>query len=81
MKPLKLRVDQAQIRETKVEELDEALNVTQNFLYATRELFLLRDDLEKPISESDIKYVNKIIKETYVIIRSKMDPPSLVDLK
>ncbi|CAF4385041.1 unnamed protein product, partial [Adineta steineri] len=45
----------------------DALNQTEQFLYATRTLFL-RKELEddKPISEIEIKHLEKMIKDTYL---------------
>jgi len=41
--------------------------MTEHFLQATRSLLFKKDnDDEKPFTEAEIKYVEKIIKDTYV---------------
>ncbi|CAF0754416.1 unnamed protein product [Adineta steineri] len=64
-KSLKTRVREVDLRPIKLQELKDALNQTEQFLYATRTLFL-RKDLEddKPISEIEIKHLEKMIKDT-----------------
>ncbi|CAF3534696.1 unnamed protein product [Adineta steineri] len=66
-KSLKTRVREVDLRPIKLQELKDALNQTEQFLYATRTLFL-RKDLEddKPISEIEIKHLDKMIKDTYL---------------
>ena len=68
-KALKLRVHEAELRPKKLQDLKDALNVTETFLQATRQLFVRKDDDDKPFTDSEIKHVEKIIRETYVSIR------------
>ncbi len=65
-KSLILRVREVDLRPQKIQELKEALNLTESFLQTTRLLFLKKDDDEKPFTEGEINSLDKLIKETYV---------------
>lgn len=65
-KSLKLRVKESESRPKKFQDLKDALNMTENFLHASRQLFTKKDDEEKPFTDGELKYVDKLIRETYV---------------
>jgi hypothetical protein len=73
-KSLKIRVREVDLRPKKIQELKDTLNVTEHFLQATRNVFLKTDkDEEKPFTETEIKYLEKIIKDTYVSYSNLFD--------
>lgn len=55
-----------ELRPKKFQELKDALNMTENFLQASRLLFAKNTDDEKPLTEGELKYLDKLIKDTYV---------------
>jgi len=51
----------------KLQELKEALNITEHFLQVTRNILSkIEKDDEKPFTEGEIKYLEKLIKDTYI---------------
>ena len=72
-KGLKLRVLEMDRRPKKLLELKDTLNGTEHFLYATRQLFSKKDDEEKPFTEGEVKYLEKLIKDTYVSLSPPFD--------
>lgn len=66
-KGVKLRVREVDLRPKKLDELKDILNVTEHFLQATRAVLLKtgKDD-EKPFTDSEVKYLEKLVKDTYV---------------
>ncbi|CAF1187477.1 unnamed protein product [Rotaria sordida] len=65
-KSLRIRVREIDLRPKKLNELKETLNVTEHFLQAVRNLFAKADNDDKPFTEGEIKYVEKLIKDTYM---------------
>ncbi|CAF3363071.1 unnamed protein product [Rotaria sp. Silwood1] len=65
-KSLKIRVREVDLRPKKLKELKDTLNVTEHFLQATRDVFAKTDNDDKPFTEGEIKYLEKIIKDTYI---------------
>ena len=66
-KALKTRVNEVDLRPKKLQELRDALNMTENFVQVTRNLFALKDkEEEKPFTDAEIKHVEKLVKDTYV---------------
>ncbi|UJR27971.1 hypothetical protein I4U23_009229 [Adineta vaga] len=65
-KSLKLRIREVDLRPKKLQELRDTLNMTENFLLVSRNLFAMKDKIEeKPFTDSEIKHVEKLIKDTY----------------
>ena len=66
-KSLKIRIREVDLRPKKVKELKDTLNVTEHFLQAARTILLKGEkDEDKPFTEGEVKYLEKIIKDTYV---------------
>ncbi len=65
-KSLKIRVREVDLRPIKLQELKDVLNITEHFLHTTRNLLSKKDNDEKPFTEGEIKYLEKLIKDTYV---------------
>ncbi len=66
-KYLKLRVEEVDLRLNKINELNEALNITENFLETSHNVFLeMGKDEEKPFTDEELKHLEKVIKNTYV---------------
>ena len=64
---LQTRIREVSLRPRKLQELKEALNVTEYFLQATRSVLLKGDkDEEKPFTDVEVKALEKTIKDTYV---------------
>ncbi|CAF1635358.1 unnamed protein product [Adineta ricciae] len=68
-KALKTRVDEVDLRPKKLQELRDTLNMTENFVQVTRNLFAMKDkEEEKPFTDAEIKHVEKLVKDTYTWI-------------
>lgn len=66
-KALKTRIREVDLRPKKLQELNNALNVTEYFLQASTNVLIKSDkDEEKPFTDNEVKYLDKLIKDTYI---------------
>jgi hypothetical protein len=65
-KAVRIRVREIDQRPIKINELKEALNMTETFLQAARLFHSKKDDEEKPITDGETSSLEKMMKETYV---------------
>lgn len=66
VKPIKVRVREVDLRPKKLQELKDTLNATEHFLQVTRDLFSRTPMDEKPFTEPEVKYLEKVVEDTYV---------------